>query len=77
MGAGITGTAGESLMTSPEKSLEAAVMVDRLNEVRERWLGCVALSAEALSTLEEMDELFDRANAAGLKLGEVDEPEGI
>ena len=58
-------------MSNPE-NLEAAVMVDRLNEARERWLGCTALSAEALATLEEMDELFDRANAAGLKLGEVD-----
>lgn len=64
-------TSGVNTMANPE-NLEAEVMVDRLNEVRERWLGATACSAEALAALEEMDELFDRANAAGLKLGEVD-----
>lgn len=52
--------------------LNAEVMIDRLEEARERWLGCTALSADALSTMEEIDDLLDKANAEGLKLERVD-----
>lgn len=47
-------------------------MTERIQEARERWLGCTALSAEALSTMEEIDELLDRANAEGIRLENPD-----
>lgn len=71
MAAAMSASDGGRSMTSPE-NLEGRVLTERIQEARERWLGSTALSAEALSTMEEIDELLDRANAEGIRLENPD-----
>ena len=59
-------------MSEMDPTLKKDVMLDRLQEARERWLGSTAMSADALEALQDIDALLDKANAEGISLGVID-----
>ena len=53
--------------------LDSSTVIEKLAAARERWLGSVAMSAESIAAMMEIDELLDQANINEVILHEREE----
>lgn len=53
--------------------ITAQTAIEKLAAARERWLGSVAMSAESIAAMMEIDELLDEVNINEVILHEREE----